>query len=206
MICFRNKKGIEKMNYFIKDIIFNPKKFFGHIKEETARGKIWTIFTVSLLWPFIKSFFMPLNKSVVAMQFSINPLFRLWLNIAKYPVVTLVFSIISYFLFVFAIYIFMKIAKSTAEFKLVFWGLASISILGIVARILGLIFNLLGLEKFIIWIFYFFYIWVLIYSSYIIKNIFKATWFKSILIFITAVLIFIPFAGLLSIAPYLIWL
>lgn len=191
---------------FIKDLLLSPSKTVTNVLKSHNEKFIVIVFILSLSIPFFRSFFiLPAGKEMIS-PFSDNTLYYLWLKLAQYPIVNLLFCLVGYIFMMIIVHLFMNFSKNEIKFKTLLLGLTSLGLIGIIARVSMIFINFLSLGGVRIIIFYIFYLWVILYTLFLIRNIYSVSWWRTISVFLLIFICFVPFFGLLCVAPYLIWL
>lgn len=183
----------------MKAIVISPGELFKNSKEKER--DIVLLFVISFVVVFLKSFF----KGRFATNFFENQTLNEVFSFLAIPQVTVVITYLSFFVFVFLLFLIVKFFSKEASFKPLLFSLMSISGIGILAHLIAtpLIFFA---KSFIMPIGYVFYLWVIVLTVLSIKNSQSLTLVKAVHSVLIAVLPFLLFGWLPIISPYLVYL
>lgn len=162
-----------------------------------------SLFVVSFLVVLVKSFFK--ERGVIYFNFFESRFLNNMFSYLAIPQVAAIVVYVLFFLFVFVLFLVVRIFSKDASFGPLLFSLMSISIIGIIAHIVTIPMVFIA-KKAIVATSYIIYFLVVALNILSIKNSQRLPFVKAVLCFFIASLPFLLFGWFAVVSPYLIYL
>lgn len=199
-----NRKIFLNTIILIKLIIIAPKRLFISIKDGEYVKETFLVFTLAAIITFLKSY-VTKQPTFSASYYTCEFLNRT-IELLNNAHVSWFISYLSYFIFLFIVFLFCRIFNKSIKYKNVVLSLMVISAIGVTAQILFFLFSFILSENILFICGYLIFIWVICLSIIAIKVTQSLSLSRAIICFLIPALPFSLFIVFVSIAPYLAWL
>jgi hypothetical protein len=187
---------------FIRGILISPIRTLREIENKNNQTCIYVLFTTGAVITFIKSFFVDAIKN----QYFDSDQLVAFFSFLNIPQIKWLIAYTSYIIFVFLVYLIVKLIHKKSDFKKLLLGIMAVSALGIILHFLFLILGRIFPAEVNFFFLYIAILWGIVLTALSIQISQNISPIKSWMYLIATSLPIVFISGITGILPYYAWL